>query len=109
MPSPEEQRRLRRRELDLTIDHRLGCDFPAKRREALWSIQCNLEKHRLHYGVRSLFRRLFGRDESGPAQGLARIAYDEFAKVLDEHELREYFELEAGEPPALPVDRRPGE
>src|SRR5476649_2631946 len=38
---------LRRRTLDLTIDFRLGREFPATRRDALWKIHTAVEEHRV--------------------------------------------------------------
>src|SRR5215470_11283353 len=39
LPSPDQDREVRRQELNLAIDHRLGRDFPEERRSALWTAQ----------------------------------------------------------------------
>ena len=39
MPNPDQDRKVRRLELDLAIDHRLGQNFPGARRSALWEVQ----------------------------------------------------------------------
>lgn len=47
MPTPDEDRALRRRALDLAIDHRLGREFPQARRDALWVASERVESRRL--------------------------------------------------------------
>ena len=99
MPTRSEDAELRRRELDLAIDHRLGVDFPKDKRAALWAIQQRLEKERLWLGLRYGLKRLLS-----PRAGVSDVERDsdlltatmvaEFAKVLDEAELRAFFELD---------------
>jgi hypothetical protein len=95
---------IRRRELDLTIDHRLGCDFPKERRDALWAIQEQVEKRRFRLAFKYLFRRFFVKRVERDAQGLAHFLVEEYAKVLTPEELQQYFNLRPGEPPVLPID-----
>jgi len=105
MPSREEDRALRRAELELAIDHRLGRDFPAARRERLWQVLEQVERRRLRLVGRYLLGRLFTR-EKGPAKSANRLAgwmVDHFADVLDPRELESFFEL-GGAEPRLPVD-----
>ena len=104
MPSRKEDERVRRIELDLAIDHRLGRNFPRERREALWTVQQRVERKRLQLGLRHLFRRAFTRTKARDAQRLAGYLADEYAEVLSQAELARFFDLKAGEPPALPVD-----
>lgn len=104
-PSCAQQTRLRRHELDLTIDHRLGCAFPQDRRDALWAIQQRVEKQRVRLMLRHLFRRLLpGALERG-AQGLAGYLVDEYAKILSPGELESYFGETEARTPRLPIDR----
>jgi len=103
-PSQEEDRAARRRQLELAIDHRLGRDFPADRREALWEVQQRIEKRRLRLAFRYLLRRLAPRLLARGAHSLAGYAVDEYAAVLTEPELRRFLDLREGEQPALPVD-----
>jgi hypothetical protein len=106
MPTEEQDRRVRRKQLELAIDHRLGRDFPREKREALWNIMEDVENRRLRMVGRYLLSRLFrGRKRPlvGGAQGLARIMVDRFAEVLDDQELESFFELKGGSP-TLPVD-----
>ena len=100
----EWQRTIYRRELDLTIDHRLGRNFPQERRDALWSIQEKIEKRRFRLAFKYLCRRLFAKLVVRDAQGLAGFLVDEYAKVLTPEELQQYFGLCPGEPPVLPID-----
>src|ERR1700751_5032781 len=69
MPTKEQDRELRRRELELAIDHRRGCDFPPERREALWAIKQRMEKQRLRLGLKFLLKKLFGKSIAEDAQG----------------------------------------
>ena len=89
----EQGKKIRHQELDLAIDHRLGCDFPQERREALWSIQQEVEKKRLRLTIHYLFRRFFSKSLARKAHGLAGFMVDEYAKVLTKAELESYFEL----------------
>lgn len=104
MPSPEQDREVRRQELDLAIDHRLGRDFPADRRSALWAVQQRIEKKRLRLAAKYLLRRAVSKLFARHAQELAGYAADEYAKVLSREELQRFLDLREGEPPALPVD-----
>lgn len=105
-PSPDREtcERIQRSELDLTIDFRLGVDFPRERREALWHIQRQIEGRRarlfIHW-VLGLFsyRRLHGR-----ATKLAKGVVDEYGKVLTRPELEAFFGQEEVESPSLPWD-----
>ena len=57
-PTTQEQRDIRRAELDIKVDYRLGTDFPVERREKLWRIAEHVEKYRvwraIKFGVLSL-------------------------------------------------------
>lgn len=109
MPTKEQDRELRRRELELAIDHRLGRDFPPERREALWAIKQRMEKQRLRLGLKFLLKKLFGKSIAEDAQGLVGYMVDEYGKVLSKSELKNFFNLKEGERPTLPIDvnRRP--
>ena len=104
MPTKDQDREVRRKELELAIDHRLGRDFPPARREALWSAKERTEKKRLRLGVKFLIKRLFGKHIVKEAQGLAGSMVEEYAKVLNPDEIESFFGLKKGEQPALPVD-----
>ena len=91
MPSHGQDRGVRRAELNLTIDYRLGIAFPSARRDALWKIQERIEKRRFQLVLLHLipvFKRR--RDERG-ASRLARLLIQEFARVLTQAELTAYF------------------
>jgi len=106
MPTREEDRAARRAELDLTIDHRLGREFPRAKRDALWQVVQSVERRRLRLIGRYLFSRVFplgGRRRERAGQGLAGALVEQFSRVLTSRELESFFEL-AGSPPSLPVD-----
>lgn len=104
MPSAEEDRRLRRQELELAIDHRLGTRFPHERREALWAVAERVERKRLRLGLAHLARQLAPRLFARGAQGLAEAMVREYGDVLDADELARFFGLRPGERPSLPIE-----
>lgn len=104
MPSPAQDRGVRRQELNLVIDHRLGRGFPEERRSALWAVQQRIEKKRFRLGMKYLLRRLVAKFFFSDAQSLAAYAAEEYAKVLSPVELKTFLDLKDGESPALPVD-----
>jgi len=102
-PSKEMDLEVRRAELDLLIDHRLGCHFPPERRDALWEAQRQIDKKRVRLAFASITRALLpGRFRRG-VDGLATFAVDEYGKVLSRQELSRF--LEDGKPPQLPLER----
>lgn len=105
VPSLEARRDVRRRELDLAIDHRLGREFPRSRRDALWSVQQSVEKRRLWLAVKYLLRRTLSRKLVRDAQALAGYLVEAYATVLSQEELEQFFGGEEARHPALPVDR----
>ncbi len=102
LPPEELDRVLRRREFDLTIDHRLGCEFPQQRREALWRVQESIERKRLSMLMKHTLRRLCGRPFPEYAKGLAGYVVAEYAQVLTDEELELFFGKESARDPALP-------
>ncbi len=90
MPSPRELEVLRHEELALAIDHRLGIDFPADRRQAMWTVAQRVEKHRLAFGLKRLVSGLAFRALPASAQGLVRRLRSEYAAVLSSEELEEF-------------------
>ena len=104
MPTTDQDREVRRRELELAIDHRLGRDFPRERREALWAAKERVEKKRLWLGVKFLVKKLFSQNVNREAQGLAGYMVDEYATVLNTAELESFFGLKKGQRPVLPID-----
>ncbi|MDH0647548.1 hypothetical protein N5D48_16400 [Pseudomonas sp. GD03858] len=83
---------LRRRELDLTIDHRLGVDFPQPRRERLWQIQQRVEHKRLRLLARSLVAHMLPILTRRRANAIASFVEQAFAQELDAQEMADYFD-----------------
>lgn len=104
MPSRAEDREIRRQELFLMIDHRLGTEFPTETREALWRVHQDVERRRLRLVFGSLLRRFSVRGRAQRANTLAARLVDEYARVLGREDAERFFGLEPGEPPSLPVD-----
>ena len=103
-PDKEQEARIRRRELDLTIDHRLGKNFPQARRDALWEIQQRVEKKRIRLTLYWLTRFISGNLLYRRANKVAQFVVEEYAKVLTREELHAYFGKEEAENPTLPID-----
>jgi len=90
LPTRAQDEEIRRRELELAIDHRLGRDFPRERREALWAARQRVEKKRLRFAAAHLLRRLFGRRSARDGERLAQGLMGEYAKVLSAAELERF-------------------
>jgi hypothetical protein len=90
MPSREAERDVRRRELDVLIDHRLGVRFPSERRDALWHAQEQIEQRRSRIGIETLARALLPSKLHSRTSGLARFAVNQYAKVLNSEELERF-------------------
>ncbi len=103
-PSRGQQRRVRRQELELAIDHRLGHDFPFGRREALWAIQQRVERKRFRLIFWHFLKRFSPKSLARRAQGLSSYLVEEYAKELSESELQCYFGAEEARRPALPEE-----
>lgn len=103
-PSRRQQREVRRRELDLAIDHRLGRDFPRARRDILWTIQQKVERRRIGLLLWYLMRRLFAKRLIQKAQGLAGFLIEAYGRELNQAELERFFGIEETHHPSLPID-----
>lgn len=90
-PGRGDDEQVRRRELDLTIDHRLGLNFPPERREALWRIQQRVEKKRLKLAGWWLASLLVPRALEDRSNRVAQFVIDEYAQVLTPEEMQAYF------------------
>jgi hypothetical protein len=103
-PHPVEDRALRRRALELKIDHRLGRDFPRARRDALWAASERVETRRFRLGLRYLLSALIRPLRRQHAAALTNALASEYSKVLTEAELAQFLDLHLGQRPGLPVD-----
>jgi hypothetical protein len=104
VPTRSQDREVRRRALDLAIDHRLGQDFPRDRREALWAASERVDRSRTRLGLRYLIEALLRPTRRRHAEALTRTLAAEYSKVLSPVEVERLLGLEAGEHPTLPVD-----
>ena len=105
VPDENRDRELRRRELDLQIDHRLGVNFPRVRRDRLFAIQRGLEKTGLLFAIRYLIGQIMPAYLVRHARFLADDTVRAYSKALSPAELRQFLDLKEGEPvPGLPVD-----
>jgi hypothetical protein len=104
VPSRGQQREVRRRELDLAIDHRLGRDFPRARRDALWAVQQKVERRRFRLMCKYLLRRFLARSVLEEAQGLAAYLIEAYGTELSQAELERFFGEEEVRHPTLPVE-----
>lgn len=102
--SREQELQIRRQELELAIEHRLGRDFPRPKREALWAIQQKVDKKRFRLIFKYMLRKFFASSLARDAQGLAGYLVHEYAKVLSKKELESFFGAEEAHHPALPID-----
>ena len=102
--SKEQEAKIRRRELDLAIDHRLGQDFPQARRDALWQIQQRVEQRRIRLMFYWLLHSISYRWLYARANKVAGYLVDEYAKVLTKDELQAFFAMHENEKPTLPMD-----
>ena len=104
MPTPAEAQALRRRALDLAIDHRFGRDFPQARREALWAASERVDSQRIWLGLRYMLGGLLWPVRRSHADALTKALVAEYSKVLSQPELRQFLNLQEGQRPALPLD-----
>lgn len=94
----EDRRSLRRSELDLQIDHRLGVDFPQSRREEMWRVQEQAERRRLRVLARSLLLRLLPRSLAvSRLSKLTDVLISEYSRVLTPEEMRDFLGLQSTE------------
>lgn len=103
-PSREQDRRHRRKQLELAINQRLGLGYPPHKREALWTIQQRVEKMRLRLILKYLLRKVFRRSLVRDVQGIAAFLVEEYATVLNQAELESYFGEAEARSPALPIE-----
>jgi hypothetical protein len=83
---------LRRRELDLTIDHRLGLDVPQAQRDALWRAQQRIERRKLPLLAMGLLRKALGATHP-LEEPLYRLVLREYGHVLSGADLSAMVDL----------------
>jgi hypothetical protein len=103
--TPEEQQRASRLEFDLIVDHRLGTQFPADRREALWVVQQRLRRRPFRMATTWALRALFPRFLARAANSLGVGVIDAYRSVLTEAELEQFFGKAEVDAPGLPFGR----
>lgn len=87
----EEKRKLRQQELNITIDYRLGINFPKVRRGALWEVQEKIEKSRVKILVKKILIPLISNyvPQKGGEQLVAQLL-QEYSKVLSVQEMNDF-------------------
>lgn len=105
LPTKQAEEDIRRSELDLAIDHRIGVNFPKDRREALWDIQQKVEKKRTRLIFYWLLHFISNKWLYKPANKLAGYLVEEYSKILTKDELQAFFDLGENEQPTLPIDK----
>jgi hypothetical protein len=98
MPTKTEEIEIRRAELNLMIDHRLGLDFPADRREKMWEVAQKVEKGRVvtafkivaSYLMKGMANRKHKDGSAADADFLARETVKKYRAVLDAEELEQF-------------------
>lgn len=93
---------IQRRELDLTIEYRLGTQFPADRREQLWQVHQRIEKYRLRLAAKWLAGVVVAKWRRRQGTRMAQVVINEYAKVLTPEELIMYFGSDEVGNPSLP-------
>lgn len=95
-PTKEDMANLQRKELDLTIDYRLGQNYPSDKRDQLWKISKDVERRRgrlvvywMLYRVFQFF--LFKWVFDKKAMSLIDFLYKSFNEVLTDEEMTIYF------------------
>jgi hypothetical protein len=96
----DRDREVRRAELNLALDYRLGQDFPADRRRMLWEAHQRAERRRRRLVLRSIFGLMRTRSLEHAADILARDLVSAYAEVLTPAELEAFFGDTAGDDPS---------
>lgn len=91
-------------EFQLTIDHKLGINFPPEKRKALWAAKQRVETQRLRLIGKYLKTSLKKREFADGMQIMIERTMEEFAKVLTPEELSAFMSLREGEKLVLPID-----
>jgi hypothetical protein len=99
------RREIRRAELDLAIDHRLGRDFPPPRRQALWEVAEQVERRRMRLVPRLLLNIVRTGSLERAADRLARDMVAAYGRVLTPAELEAFFGEDEARDPQLPARR----
>lgn len=92
------------REFNLTIDYKLGRNFPQERRQALLEAKRMADKQRLRLVGRFIRKSIRDREfASGMQVWLEQLA-EAFSQVLSPEELDAFMELKPGERPVFPIE-----
>ena len=94
MPTKKQDEMLRKATLDLTIDHRLGIEFPREKRNQLWSIQKDIDKKRFWIGAKYFVKSLLpGDSHTLHEEELIACVLEKYRTVLNKQEIKQYFDL----------------
>ena len=95
---------IRRRELDLMIDFRLGQHFPLDRRDQLWEVQQRIDRKHLRLAASWIAGLLTHHLLRRQGTHLAGFVVEQYGHVLNEAELEAFFGEAEVRAPGLPFD-----
>lgn len=91
LPSKQQEQEIRKKELFLSIDHRLGKQFPQEKRELLWKIQEKIEKKRLCLAMLNVIHFIPNCLLGSKVNKLTDYMISEYIKVLGLEETKVFF------------------
>jgi hypothetical protein len=84
---------IERKELELTIDYRLGINFPKERRDKLWLVHKKIENKRKYILANSLITNLLTHIIGDyKVSKLIRYMLKEYSQVLSTDEMNDFFD-----------------
>jgi hypothetical protein len=86
-PKKKQETEIRKAELNLQINNRLGKDFPQDKRDEMWAAAERLEKKRASVGF---LVSAFAKGHGNPMLGVFQIAFNEFSAVLGDEDLVQF-------------------
>ena len=91
-------------ELNLTIDIKLGVNFPEEKRKPMRRVHRAIQSRRGELASRLGAGDLTNEDFANEMQGLTQWMAVEFGKILNDDELCALLDIEPGTAPVLPID-----
>lgn len=104
-PSKASELQRRRAEMNLSIDHKLGVDFPASRREAMWAAHRRVDRKLVPLVILGYLKRVFGA-KTPVEEPLFRSVMRELRTVLSPEEMTIFLDLPPGTDAPPPTDSK---